>query len=410
MKVLIAEENISSSETLKSRVENMGCEVVTAYYGSQAWKILESEDALSMVIMSWSLKGVSGLDFCQKVKESSSVLPTYMILMFAQEDKQHIIPAIESGANDYLLKPIDAMELDARIRIGLRTLELQQERQHLVKDLESIFRRHSILGDILQKQSTNLETKRPAVKAQHTPSTPSQLSPKINELRSVMGISQTFVQALEQMGIGPLSPLKPSHTLEGDQYKFMMLAALYLREMSTWIELIVEMSRDAATMLCVSMLGQPPSSDGELLDALGEVLNIVQGSFKTKLIEDGVTTLMPLIPQALLKGEISAVSESNIAYVRYCFDLSGNVIRFTVTEHQTPIRKKTVSEISEFDILATSVQSIKNKDMIYLNEGTLLDSRYIKKIHELLMLGQIERCISTFESTPLVKIFSSKKR
>lgn len=163
MRVLIADDSVVSRHLLEATLRKWGYDIVVATDGNQAWDILSSPDAPRMAILDWVMPGLSGPDVCKRVRQATSsgeLNYTYLLLLTSKNDRDDLIEGMESGADDYLVKPFDQSELKVRLRAGSRVIDLQRElvaareelREQATKDfLTRIWNRSSIL-DILQRE------------------------------------------------------------------------------------------------------------------------------------------------------------------------------------------------------------------------------------------------------------------
>ena len=86
---------------------------------------LKSESAPQLAIIDWMMPGMDGIQICRKVREEQVAEHCYILLLTSRNSSEEIAQGLDSGADDYLIKPCDPTELKARIRVGLRVLELQ---------------------------------------------------------------------------------------------------------------------------------------------------------------------------------------------------------------------------------------------------------------------------------------------
>jgi|WetSurMetagenome_2_1015567.scaffolds.fasta_scaffold104035_2 two-component system, cell cycle response regulator len=125
MKILIAEDDFTSRSILSAVLKKCGFDPVVAEDGNAAWKVLQGVDAPRLLLLDWSMPGIDGLEICRRLREKDLRNPPYIILLTARDQKSDIVLGLEAGANDYVAKPYDNEELQARIRVGQRMLELQ---------------------------------------------------------------------------------------------------------------------------------------------------------------------------------------------------------------------------------------------------------------------------------------------
>jgi diguanylate cyclase (GGDEF)-like protein len=127
MKILIADDNLVSRMMLTTLLTKWGYQVVQTCDGDQAWKALQQDDSPRLVILDWMMPGMTGLDVCRQARKRVGRPYAYILLLTSREDKRDVIQGLEAGADDYLTKPLFPEELQARLRVGLRILELEDK-------------------------------------------------------------------------------------------------------------------------------------------------------------------------------------------------------------------------------------------------------------------------------------------
>jgi diguanylate cyclase (GGDEF)-like protein len=139
MKILIAEDDLISSKILEKNIANWGYDVVLARSGEDAWGALRDQD-MRLAILDWMMPGMDGVEICRKIRRRKKFKYTYLILLSAKDRKQDIITGLSSGADDYMTKPVNFLELKARLQTGKRIIELEDKLiliQTKLKDLAS---------------------------------------------------------------------------------------------------------------------------------------------------------------------------------------------------------------------------------------------------------------------------------
>ena len=134
MKILLADDDAVSRTILKRLLERAGFEVVCVSDGEAAADCLLAEDPPRMAILDWVMPGADGPSVCRQVRARTGGPSVYLILLTSREAIEDIVMGFEAGADDYLTKPCNPEELKARIRVGMRSLQLQDllihEAQH----------------------------------------------------------------------------------------------------------------------------------------------------------------------------------------------------------------------------------------------------------------------------------------
>ncbi len=149
MDILIAEDDPISRRTLEVTLQRWGhCPVVTTD-GQTAFDALNRADAPPLAILDWMMPNLDGLTVCRRLREQNEKRSTYIILLTARGDKKDIVAGLDSGADDYITKPFDREELQARVNVGLRIVGLQQRLTERVAELEAAAERIKQLQRLL---------------------------------------------------------------------------------------------------------------------------------------------------------------------------------------------------------------------------------------------------------------------
>jgi two-component system cell cycle response regulator len=127
MKILIAEDDVTSRTILTSILRKWGFDPVVTEDGDKAWRIMQKTDAPNLAILDWDMPILDGLGVCRRIRERHISNPPYLIILTAKGEKADIVKGLNSGANDYISKPYDNDELRARVGVGRRMVELQTE-------------------------------------------------------------------------------------------------------------------------------------------------------------------------------------------------------------------------------------------------------------------------------------------
>lgn len=125
MRILIAEDDVTSRAMLAAVLKKAGHEVVQTSNGAEAWARLQEPEAPSLAILDWMMPGMDGVEVVRRVRTLDNEQPPYLIMLTSKSAKADIIAGLNAGADDYLAKPFDVGELHARVRVGMRMLHMQ---------------------------------------------------------------------------------------------------------------------------------------------------------------------------------------------------------------------------------------------------------------------------------------------
>jgi phosphoserine phosphatase RsbU/P len=134
MRILIAEDDVVTAAILQKLLRSWGYETVMVKDGNAAIEALRSEEAPQLALMDWMMPGRDGPDVCRVVRSENAT--TYIILLTSRTERADVVAGLDAGADDYLVKPFDPEELRARLKAGIRIIDLQQRLAAHVSELQ----------------------------------------------------------------------------------------------------------------------------------------------------------------------------------------------------------------------------------------------------------------------------------
>ncbi len=164
MKVLIAEDSTISCRALASNIQEWGYEAVITRNGQEAWDALDAGDEhapsngnkIRIALLDWEMPKINGIELCQRIRSRRQVQPqdyVYIILMTGRDNQEDILRGLEAGADDYMTKPFDTIELKIRLQNGMRVIDQEklQDRIQATDSLTGLWNRNKIL-DFLEEE------------------------------------------------------------------------------------------------------------------------------------------------------------------------------------------------------------------------------------------------------------------
>jgi two-component system phosphate regulon response regulator PhoB len=118
-KVLIIEDEPAQREVLAYNLEAEGFQVSQAGDGEEGLLLVE-EETPDLILLDWMLPGLSGIEVCRRLKSKSETRGLPVVMLSARSEEVDRVRGLETGADDYMVKPYSIAELMARVRAHLR--------------------------------------------------------------------------------------------------------------------------------------------------------------------------------------------------------------------------------------------------------------------------------------------------
>ncbi len=125
MNVLIAEDDPISAMALEALLRQHGHEVRVTTNGREAWNALQ-ERHYPLAIVDWMMPEMDGLELCRHIRNRKSSSYTCIIMLTAKQDRNDRIQALNAGVDVFMTKPLDCEEMEARLNIASRIIEMER--------------------------------------------------------------------------------------------------------------------------------------------------------------------------------------------------------------------------------------------------------------------------------------------
>ena len=119
--ILVVEDDPPIVELLRYNLEGNGFGVAVASDGDEALSVLE-EMAPDLVLLDWMLPGVTGIEVCRRIRSRTGTRELPVVMLTARGEEHDRIRGLDTGADDYIVKPFSPAELAARLRALLRRM------------------------------------------------------------------------------------------------------------------------------------------------------------------------------------------------------------------------------------------------------------------------------------------------
>ena len=117
--VLLVEDEPAQREVLSYNLEAEGFRVIQAEDGEEAMSFVRDE-LPDLIVLDWMMPNLSGLEVCRRLKSRPETRKVPVIMLSARSEEVDRVRGLETGADDYVIKPYSVVELMARVKANLR--------------------------------------------------------------------------------------------------------------------------------------------------------------------------------------------------------------------------------------------------------------------------------------------------
>jgi two-component system, cell cycle sensor histidine kinase and response regulator CckA len=143
-RILIVEDDQWQRKLLRAFLVSLGHETIELEEASQAISVIK-EHRPDILLLDWGLPGISGLELCKEIRRRTDLPYVYIIFLTASNDQNRLAEALRAGGDDFVSKPANPIELQARITAGLRILEAARlDKQRIEEQLRQSQKMESI--------------------------------------------------------------------------------------------------------------------------------------------------------------------------------------------------------------------------------------------------------------------------
>jgi len=150
MRVLIAEDEPISCRALEKSISDWGYEAVVARNGLEAWDAIEKNE-IQLAVLDWMMPKIDGVELCRRIRQryrDNKSKHIYIILLTGRDQQEDIITGLSAGADDYVAKPFNFLELKIRLQNGERIIKKEEGQVDSASydSLTKVWNRNTILG------------------------------------------------------------------------------------------------------------------------------------------------------------------------------------------------------------------------------------------------------------------------
>lgn len=152
MKVLIVDDSEIDSLLCQKIVESLDYRPIAVSSASEALEILHKPGAPDIIIMDWFMPEVTGIELCGHVRRMQHMVEPFILMMTANTDRHAEAEALNAGADDFISKPVNRIDMEAKLRLGRRLIKTQLELLVANQKLQEKLQVDAVTG-IMNRQS-----------------------------------------------------------------------------------------------------------------------------------------------------------------------------------------------------------------------------------------------------------------
>lgn len=140
--ILIVDDNPQNLELLQAYLEDLGCRTAVAMDGAEAIKMAQ-DDVPDVVVLDVMMPRLSGFQVCEKLKSEPKTAEVPIVMVTALNEVSDVERAIEAGADDFLTKPVQRLELLARVKSQINVKGMERRLQSAIERVRDLDRSSS---------------------------------------------------------------------------------------------------------------------------------------------------------------------------------------------------------------------------------------------------------------------------
>lgn len=382
MKILVADDDQASRRLVAAFLRRADHEVIDVESGEAVIEKMLEPEPPTIAIIDWVMPGgMSGPDVATKLRNMAFRIRPYVILLSAKNDKASIAEGLDAGADDFLTKPFNPLEMLARVRVAERTLKVQLELQQHIDDLEALAQRYNLLGELIGHQRATRES-RPAAPTPVAvmPAARPPVAIGVTRLRPDE-IDTLALRALAEVGLGALQPV-PYDARHGatNAASFLAWSGMVLVGDKCWIDLLLQIDVAGAETLHAAALHRRPGSEREARRFLAEVHTIVTSAFRAELQGRGADILSPGLSRAVERqpGVPALPLPEDTAHRAY--GLEDTTLTLVIARSACAVQHKDPRDLAAGQIVATDFPPPEIDAIPLVTRGSVINERFIGKL------------------------------
>ena len=406
MNVLVVEDDPSAQKILKLFLERSGYKAVLISDGAKALELMVEAKAPPVVILDWLLPGMDGTTICKKLREMKLRERPYILMLSSKSSKEDIAVGLDAGADDFVSKPFNVSEMQARLRVAWRTIEYQRELQKQIEDNEVLNQRNDLLSELITRQPNAPSEAVPSIgktseEAGARPHVEVEAQFSTHEIRFLLSATMLELKLVLE-GVQPREGKE--HFVAGD---YCAWAGLLIPRQDFWFDLAISAHPDSVSLLFEKSLGRRAINETEKLTLWSETVRRIALSFLRNLHARGAEVLLPLPARAQGLGLWRGMPPLPMENKSYDLTVDAQALRLNLSVNSGAKQSLMPDLLEELDVLADPYPKRDTSAVALFNEGVVLTPRFIDRIAYHAEHTRDLNLISVYRPSAVARFFSN---
>jgi CheY-like chemotaxis protein len=366
MKVLVVDDDSVARKVLGAFLKQSCYDVVTMEDGHSAFRALTAPDAPHIAIVDWMMPDLTGTELCARLRAHPFTIQPYVIIISGRKEKSDIVAALDAGANDFIVKPFNIQETQARLRVAERSINAHLDLHRRITDLKS-----ALAQELAQPKKVACEVVPPPPPVAET----SALLPALeaDQIDTVMASAMRYCGQFDaprriEFGTTRARPVA--------------WVGFLVPKQQLWIDLLLEANDANLRTLHRQSTEATTDTEADRSKFVQRLLTAIRDALASvfRATNEPVTSPLPL---QLVRSRFAPCPpiSSEIA-VRHHYSIGEATITLTVVTHPCPLENKDSEQLQVFDVLAESYPPPDTHRVPLLPGRVALTEGFIEKLRQ----------------------------
>ncbi len=416
MKVLVIDDDPTTQKVMEMFLRKSGYTPVLYFDAHKGLEAALAPDAPMILVLDWMMPGLDGPVLCKKLREAKTTRRPYVIFLSGRNKKEEVAAGLDAGADDFVTKPFNIQEMQARLRVARRNVERQLELLRMAEELAAMRSRNDLLGELVGVHASAPSESDKGVSAlvdtdekQTADAAPPEPDVSYSFLLDEQEVNHVLAGALLELRLGlqaATTAVQEAPVGEGDCCAW---GSVHAGPKQVWIDVLFATTGDAAAFLFETALRRKPRGNEELQAFFAEIARVVSRRLTQMFVGAGAEVSQPLPPRARLVEAETSLPALPSARQAFILQIEGVEARLLIVRQYCASRRRAVESLSEGDVLAEPFPRHESSEVPIFNAGVALTPRFLDKLNFHVEKIQVGTGVEVFRPSPLADFFLRMK-